>query len=210
LYNENYEMPPAPTDTSFASGGDGSGGAGAVRGLYRWQAAEADAGRRATILFSGSAHTAAREAAGELAEHYGVSAELWSATSYKRLREEALAVERLNRLHPSRPAEVPLVTALLNESSGPITAVTDFMAAVPDQIARFVPAGRPFHVLGTDGMGRSDTREALRRFFEVDTGHVVLTVLTGLVESGDIEPAVLADAIERYGIDPEAADPFVV
>jgi pyruvate dehydrogenase E1 component len=105
---------------------------------------------------------------------------------------------------------VPLVTALLNESAGPITAVTDFMTAVPDQIARFVPTGRPFHVLGTDGMGRSDTREALRRFFEVDTAHVVLTVLTGLVESGDIEPAVLSDAIQRYGIDPEAADPFII
>ena len=210
LYNENYAMPPASTDTSFAGGGDGGGAAGAVRGLYRWQPAATGAERRATILFSGTAHSAARTAADELAEHYGVATELWSATSYKRLREEALSVERLNRLHPSRPTEVPLVTRLLDESAGPITAVTDFMAAVPDQIARFVPAGRPFHVLGTDGMGRSDTREALRRFFEVDTGHVVLTVLSGLVESGDIDSAVLADAIERYGIDPDAADPFIV
>ena len=210
LYNENYEMPPATADTSFAGGGDGGGESGATRGLYRWQSPSDSLKHRATILFSGAAHSAAREAAAELAEHYGVGAELWSATSYKRLREEALSVERINRLHPSRKAQVPLVTRLLEESSGPITAVTDFMTAVPDQIARFAPSGRPFHVLGTDGMGRSDTREALRRFFEVDTGHVVLAVLTGLVEAGRLESEAINDAIKRYGIDADAPDPFIV
>ncbi len=123
-----------------------------------------------------SAHTAAREAAAELAEHYDVGAELWSATSYKTLREEAMSAERFNRLHPSQERRVPLVAQRLAAAEGPIVAVSDFMTLVPEQIIRFLP-GRTFVPLGTDGMGRSDTREALRRHFEVDTGHVVVGVL---------------------------------
>jgi pyruvate dehydrogenase E1 component len=84
------------------------------------------------------------------------------------------------------------------------------MKMVPEQIARFVPEGRPFHVLGTDGMGRSDTREALRRFFEIDMGHVVVAVLTGLLETGQVDSGAVDDAIKRYDIDPDAADPFIV
>jgi pyruvate dehydrogenase E1 component len=211
LYNENYVMPPVGEDTSFAAGGEGGVAAGAVRGLYRWQPApQGEFAHTATIVFSGSAQGAARLAAEELATHYGVGAELWSATSYKLLREEALSVERHNRLHPSQPAQTPLVTRLLAESSGPIVAVTDFMAAVPDQISRFVPADREMLVLGTDGMGRSDTREALRNFFEVDAGHVVVAVLTGLLHAGAVSADTVADAIGRYGIDPDAVDPYLV
>jgi pyruvate dehydrogenase E1 component len=202
LYNENYVMPARPDIEGLDEQ--------ILRGLYRWQAATEGPSTRATILFSGSAHTAARVAAEELAEHYGVAAELWSATSYKALREEALAVERSNRLHPSRERQIPLVTQLLHQTSGPITAVTDFMKAVPDQIARFVPRDAPFHVLGTDGMGRSDTREALRRFFEIDAGHVVVAVLTGLMEAGEVDASVVEDAIRRYDIDPDAVDPYLV
>ncbi|MFP5487572.1 MAG: pyruvate dehydrogenase (acetyl-transferring), homodimeric type, partial [Acidimicrobiia bacterium] len=152
LYNENYPMPALP------EGREDEFEAGAVRGLYRFAEAPEGPSKRATILFSGISHAAAREAASELAEHYDVAAELWSATNYKKLREEALAAERHNRLHPSQEPKVPLVTQLLGESAGPITAVSDFMKMVPEQIGRFVPEGRPFHVLGTDGMGRSDTR----------------------------------------------------
>jgi pyruvate dehydrogenase E1 component len=202
LYNENYQMPAQPEGDDVE--------AGIVRGLYRWQVAPEGPSKRATILFSGSAHSAARVAAAELAEHYDVAAELWSATSYKALREEALAVERRNRLHPSRDREVPLATRLLSETAGPITAVSDFMKAVPDQISRFVPRDRPWQVLGTDGMGRSDTREALRRFFEIDAGHVVVAVLTGLLDAGQVDAATVEDAIRRYEIDPDAVDPFVV
>ena len=155
-------------------------------------------------------HAAARAARDELAEHYDVGAELWSATNYKKLREDALAAERWNRLHPSQGPRVPLVTELLAESQGPITAVSDFMTMVPEQIARFVPDGRQFEVLGTDGMGRSDTREALRRFFEIDTGHVVVGVLTGLLRAGEVDDSVVADAIKRYDIDPDAVDPYLV
>jgi pyruvate dehydrogenase E1 component len=188
-----------------------------VEGLYKFadapviEGADIDA-KRATILFSGSAQGAAREAARELAEHYGVGAELWSVTSYKALRENGLVAERHNRLHPSGEAQVPLVARRLAESSGPITAVTDFMSAVPDQIRQFLPHSgedhRTFTTLGTDGMGRSDTREALRRFFEIDTGHVVVGVLAGLLADGKIEASVVEDAIARYDIDPDAVDPW--
>ena len=108
-----------------------------------------------------------------------MAAELWSATSYKRLREQALTTERWNRLHPDQAARTPRVTELLDDGEGPIVAVTDFMKAVPDQIARWVPAGRRFVPLGTDGFGRSDTREALRRHFETDAPHVVVATLAG-------------------------------
>ena len=148
----------------------------------------------ATILFSGVTHLPAREAAAELAEHYGVAAELWSVTSYKALREEGLSAERHNRLHPSGEQRTPLVAQRLAESAGPITAVSDFMAIVPDQIRQFVD-DRTFTTLGTDGMGRSDTREALRRFFEIDTGHVVVAVLSGLLADGKIEASVVEDAL---------------
>ena len=161
------------------------------------------------MLFSGSAQGAARAAAGELAEHFDVGVDLWSATSYKRLREDALATTRWNRLHPDQPARTPRVAELLADSPGPIIAVSDSMAMVPEQIARFLP-GRSFSPLGTDGMGRSDTREALRRFFEVDTGHVVVATLAALAAQGDVKPEVVTDAIRRYDIDPEAINPYLV
>ena len=201
LYNENYVMPEMPDTPGLAEA--------IVEGLYRFAEAPEGPSKRATILFSGSAQGAARQAVDELAEHYDVGAELWSATSYKALREEALSAERYNRLHPSQEERVPRVAQILAESSGPITAVTDFMAAVPEQVQRFVP-DRTFTSLGTDGMGRSDTREALRRYFEIDTGHVVVATLWGLLREGAVEASVVEDAIARYDIDPDAADPFLV
>jgi pyruvate dehydrogenase E1 component len=199
LYNENYPMPAMPERSDQ----------GIIDGLYRWAEAPDGPAKRATVLFSGSAHTAAREAAEDLAEHYDVGVELWSATSYKALRDEALATERTNRLHPGQEQRLPLVRRLLAESTGPIVAVTDFMKIVPEQIARFVP-DRLFVPLGTDGMGRSDTREALRHFFEVDTGHVVVAVLAALAEQGEVKSEVVAEAIARYGIDPEGVNPALV
>ena len=204
LYNENYQMPSVDPDRVAEIE------EGVIRGLYRFADAPEGPSKRATILFSGISQGAARAAAVELADHYDVAAELWSATSYKKLREEALSAERWNRLHPSQEKRVPLVTQLLDESQGPITAVSDFMRMVPEQINRFVPDGRQFNVLGTDGMGRSDTREALRRFFEIDMGHVVVGVLTGLLEAGQVDSGAVDDALKRYDIDVDAGDPFHV
>jgi pyruvate dehydrogenase E1 component len=116
-----------------------------------------------------------------------------------------MSVERANRLHPSRPAEVPYVTQQLADAEGPYVAVTDFMKAVPDQIARWVPG--PFSVLGTDGYGRSDTRAALRRHFEVDGPHIVVAVLSALAETGDAKAEEVDDAIRRHDINPDLPDP---
>jgi pyruvate dehydrogenase E1 component len=198
LYNENYPMPVAPDMPDLS--------AQIMRGLYRFAPAP-DASRKATLLFSGSAHGAAQAAAAALRERYDVGVELWSATSYKALRENALAAERWNRLHPTQTQRTPLVTELLAGTPGPIVAVTDFMKIVPEQVARWLP-GRNFTPLGTDGMGRSDTREALRRFFEIDEGHVVVAVLQALAGHGLVDTDLVAKAIADYGIDPDGMDPY--
>ncbi len=160
----------------------------------------------ASILFSGTAWQAAAEARELLAQDWGVAADTWSVTSYKALREEALSAERWNRLHPSGPPQTPLVTRSLAGGNGPVVAVSDFLRAVPDQVSRFVP--RWYTSLGTDGFGRSDTRETLRRFFEIDAAHVVVAVLDGLAATGRIPAATVEAAIARFGIDPGSGDPW--
>jgi pyruvate dehydrogenase E1 component len=196
IYNENLVQPVKPVGVEE----------GIMAGLYLWQKAPQETSHRAAIVFSGSAHAAARLAQQELAKHYDVGVELWSATSYKKLREEAMSVDRWNRLHPEEEKRVPYVTRLLENVVGPVVAVTDYMQAVPDLVARWVPA--TFSVLGTDGFGRSDTREALRRFFETDAGHVTVAVLSALAQDGVIPIERVAEAIKRYSIDPDLADPF--
>jgi pyruvate dehydrogenase E1 component len=161
--------------------------------------------RRAAIFFSGPAWQTAMDARELLARDWDVAAEAWSVTSYKALREDALSAERWNRLHPGQQARTPYITEVLSQNEGPVVAVTDFMKAVPDQVARWVPAH--FTALGTDGFGRSDTRAALRRHFETDAAHVVVAVLTALVELGEAKAEEVADAISRYGIDPDRPDP---
>jgi pyruvate dehydrogenase E1 component len=201
LYNENYPMPAMPADEAGHSVAEG-----VVKGLYRSDLGPSAAGPRATILFSGAAHTEALKAQAELTEHYGVSAELWSATSYQQLRVEALEVDRWNSLHPNEQPRVPWVTSQLERSQGPIVAVTDFMRMVPDQVSRWSP--RAWHSLGTDGFGRSDTRETLRHYFETDAPHIVLAVLNQLVAEGTLVPAAIEDAISRYDLATEGPVPW--
>ena len=196
LYNENYEQPAKPEGSDE----------GILNGLYQWAEMPSGAEHGSTILFSGPSHAAARQAQDELITHYGVGAQLWSATSYKKLREEAISAERWNRLHPSERRRIPMVTELLGNAPGVIVAVTDYMRAVPDQIARWVP--RSFTSLGTDGYGRSDTRAALRGFFETDAGHVVVATLAALAHEGRIGPRLVEDAIARYDINPDVGDPW--
>jgi pyruvate dehydrogenase E1 component len=150
---------------------------------------------------------AALEAQQLLAEHHDTAAEVWSATSYKTLRENALAVERWNRLHPTEVPRVPYISHVLGANGGgPTVAVTDYMKAVPDQVARWVPG--PFIPLGTDGYGFSDTRAALRRHFETDAPHIVVAALSGLAQLGDVKGETVAEAIRRYDLDPETVDPL--
>jgi pyruvate dehydrogenase E1 component len=195
LYNEVFAQPPMPEGAEE----------GIVRGLYRFAEAPDGCRHRATILFSGTGQGAAREAQELLAADHDVGAELWSVTSYKALREDALSVERWNRLHPTEQPRTPYVTEKLSEAEGPFVAVTDFMKVVPDQVARWVPG--PLVPLGTDGFGRSDTRTALRRHFETDAGHVVVAVLQALAQTGEGKQEAVADAIARYEIDADAPDP---
>jgi pyruvate dehydrogenase E1 component len=195
-YNENYEMPARPEGLSTDE---------IVSGLYRWAGAPEGTEAKATVVFSGTAQKAAREAQAALAER-GIGVELWSATSYKALREDALEVERWNRLHPLEAPRTAQVTEKLMSAAGPVVAVTDFMKSVPDQVARFVP--KQFVPLGTDGFGRSDTREALRRFFETDAAHVEVAVLSALAADGVVDGSVVHDAIKAHEIDADAADPI--
>ena len=198
LYNENLPMPPAPEGVEE----------GVLRGLYRYRAATEPRRHRAHILASGTAILAALEAQQLLSEHHDVAADVWSATSYQQLRNEALDVERWNRLHPQKRPRVPFVTAQLTQSPAAVVAVTDYVRAVPDQIARFVPG--TFTVLGTDGYGRSDTRDALRRHFETDAAHIVVAVLAALGREERIDPAVVSEAMDRYRIDPETPTPVLI
>jgi pyruvate dehydrogenase E1 component len=127
-------------------------------------------------------------------------------TSYKSLREDALSAERHNRLHPAAEPRIPRVTASLSGSEGPIVAVTDFVRAVPDQVARWMP--RRFTSLGTDGFGRSDTRQVLRRYFEVDAAHLVVAVLQGMTADETVPAGTVAAALRRYDIGADADDPW--
>jgi len=195
LYNENINQPAMPEGVED----------GVVRGLYLYRSAPGERKHRAQILASGTAMLAALDAQQRLFDDHDVAADVWSATSYKALREDALEAERWNRLHPTEVPRVAYVTEQLMGTEGPIVAVTDFMKAVPDQVARFVP--QPFIPLGTDGYGFSDTRAALRRHFEVDAANVAVTVLDGLAMTGAVKAEQVAEAITLYDLDPEAIDP---
>jgi pyruvate dehydrogenase E1 component len=154
---------------------------------------------RAQILASGVALRQAVTAQEMLARDWGVSADVWSATSWTELRREALACESWNMLHPDEPPREPYVTSLLSGRSGPVVAVSDWIKAVPDQIARWVPG--TFTSLGTDGFGFSDTRPAARRFFHVDAESITLAVLWELARTGAVDASFPARAITRYRLD---------
>jgi pyruvate dehydrogenase E1 component len=136
-----------------------------------------------------------------------VAAEVWSVTSFTELRREGLEVERWNRLHPDEAPRVSYVERALGDGVGPVIAATDYMRALPDGIRGFVPAA--YHVLGTDGFGRSDLRATLRRFFEVDRQHVAAAALSALVAEGAVDPADAAAAIAGYGIATETEAPWL-
>ncbi len=190
LQNENYPMPPMPEGAQE----------GILRGMYRYQSGEAKT-HRVQLLGSGCIMLQVLRAAEILAERYDVGADIWGVTSYQLLRREALECERYNRLHPEAEARVPYVSQSFAGSEGPVIAASDYMTLVQDQIARWVP-GR-YVALGTDGFGMSDTREALRRHFEVDAESIVIGALDALRLEGKVSGALVAQAIADLGVDPE-------
>ena len=198
LYNENYEMPPMPEGAAE----------GILKGLYKFKAGSEKHALKAQIFGSGPIIREALRAQEILAERFGVSADVWSATSYKLMRNDALATRRWNMLHPTDAPKKSYVESVLEKEQGVFVAVSDNIKIVPDQIAPWVPGG--LTTLGTDGFGRSDTRQALRRFFEVDAEAVAVATLHALAEKGQMEPGVVAKAAKELGLDPEKAYPELV
>jgi pyruvate dehydrogenase E1 component len=202
IYNEPY---PQPAEPDNFPGGQAALEQGILRGLYEYAPAPAPGTNgngdhpQAQILGSGVAVRAALQAQQLLADDWGVSASVWSATSWTELRRDAMAAEEWNLLHPDAEQRVPYVTQLLDGRPGPVVAVSDWIRAVPDQIARWVPA--TWTSLGTDGFGFSDTRAAARRFFNVDAESVTVAVLSQLAKRGEVKPDVLTKAIEKYKLD---------
>ena len=192
--NENYVHPALPPGSET----------GILRGMYRLQ--EGGRGKVRVQLFgSGTILREVLAAAELLEEEFGVPADVFSVTSFSELRREALDAERWNLLHPGEPRRVPYVQQCLEGLAGPFVAATDYMRIVPDQIREWVP-GR-YHVLGTDGYGRSDARAALRDFFEVDRRWVALAALKALADEGRLDVSTVRSAIERFGIDPGKPNP---
>jgi pyruvate dehydrogenase E1 component len=201
LYNENYPMPPKP---------DGAD-EGIIRGLYRFLAApeiEGEAKGRVRLVGSGAILPQALAAREILAQRFGVAAEVYSATSWQLLRRDALEAERWNRLHPAEAPRVPYVTQVLGLDGGPVVVVSDWVKALPDLLGRWLPAG--YVSLGTEGFGRSDTREALRGLFEIDASNVAVAALAALQRAGAIPARLVGDAIEALGIDPDKLDPLAL
>ena len=203
VYNEPYPQPAEPADFP---GGTAALEEGILRGLYLYSGTgQEEAERpgvsspRAQILASGVALRQALTAQEMLAADWGVSADVWSATSWTELRRDALACESWNMLHPGEPSRVPYVSSVLSDAPGPVVAVSDWIKAVPDQIARWVPG--TFTSLGTDGFGFSDTRPAARRFFHVDAESVTVAVLWELARSGAVDADLPAQAIAKYRLD---------
>ncbi len=200
LYNENYAMPRKPEGIDESI----------VRGLYRFQEAP-DGGPKALrvrLVGSGSILQQVLAAQGLLAEKFGVAADVYSAPSFQQLRREALGVDRWNRLHPDQTPRQPYVAQVLGPDGGPIVAVTDWMRAVPDMVSRWLPDS--YLSLGTDGFGRSDTREALRSFFEIDPPSIAAAALVALSRCDGLSERKAAKAIRELGINPDAIDPLSV
>jgi pyruvate dehydrogenase E1 component len=200
VMNENYEHPAMPDGVEK----------GILKGMYLLR--EGKARKNApTVQLLGSGTILREVIAGAdlLEKDFGVSADIWSVTSFNELRRDGIAVQRWNMLHPEAEPRRSHIESCLNERAGPVIAATDYMKMFADQVRGCLPA-RPFLVLGTDGFGRSDTREKLRGFFEVDRHYVAVAALKALADMEAVPPKKVAEAIKKYGIDPEKPNPTTV
>jgi pyruvate dehydrogenase E1 component len=200
LMNENYEHPALPSGAE----------AGILKGMYLLRESKSKSKSRVQLLGCGTILREVEAAAELLDKDWGVAADVWSATSFTELRRDGLAADRWNMLHPEAKPRLPYVTKVLQDRVGPVIASTDYMKAFADQIRPFIPKDGIYRVLGTDGFGRSDSRSKLRHFFEVNRCFVAIAALKALADQGEGKPKAVADAIKKYGIDPEKADPTTV
>jgi pyruvate dehydrogenase E1 component len=192
MYNEDYAMPEMPEGARE----------GILRGIYRLQKGKGEA--KAQLFGSGPILNEVVKAAQILAEKYKVETDVWSVTSYNELRRDALAAERWNRLHPGEKERMPYVVEALGTAVGPIIAASDYMKTIPDGLSPWL--GSRLVTLGTDGFGRSDNREHLRRHFEVNAESIVVATLSKLAREGKVKPEIAKKALTDLGIDPEKAD----
>ncbi len=196
--NEPLPMPAMPEGKDVAEG--------ILKGIYRFRAStKQEAKLRAQLFGSGTIMYEVLKAQQILEEKYGVAADVWSVTSYKQLYRDGNDCDRWNMLHPGEKPHVPFVTQALKDAPGVLVAASDYMKVLPESIAQWLP--RPLVALGTDGFGRSESRAALRDFFEVDAKHIVLATLTGLLRDKQIKLEVLQKAVKDLGINPEKANP---
>jgi pyruvate dehydrogenase E1 component len=205
LLNENYPMPGLKAGTE----------AEILKGMYLLEAAPpspAAAGAklapRVNLLGSGTILRESQEARKLLAAEWGVAANVWSCPSFNELARDGQACERTNLLHPLAEAVVPFVTQQLNPHAGPVIASTDYMKNYAEQIRAFIPKGRTFKVLGTDGFGRSDFRTKLREHFEINRHYIVVAALKSLADEGTVPMAKVAEAIAKYGIQADKINPL--
>jgi pyruvate dehydrogenase E1 component len=195
VMNEQYVMPPMPDGVRD----------GILKGMYRLKMAENRLGKLKAQLLGSGAILNEVVAAQKLLEDYGVAADVWSVTSYQELYREGHACERWNMLHPEQPQKVPYVTQCFKDAPGVIVAASDYLKVLPDAIDRWMP--RKIRSLGTDGFGRSEDRQRLREFFEVDARFIAVATLAELAKGGQIDPKIVAQAISDLGIDPEKKNP---
>ncbi len=198
--NETYVQPPMPEDRDEVR-------EGILRGMYLYERSETEnPAARVRLLGSGAILNEVREAARLLRERYSIASTVWSVTSYKLLYQDGLDTDRWNTLHPGQEPKTPLVQSLLEGEEGPVVAASDYVKTLPLSVARWIPA--PFVALGTDGFGRSESRSALRDFFEVDARHIALAALSALSRTGEVPRQVVSRAMEELRIDPETENPL--
>ena len=202
VMNENYEHPAMPEGAE----------ADILKGMYLFHKGQVDSGKtaapRVQLLGSGTIFREVIAAAELLKNDWGVDADLWGCPGFNELARDGNDTARWNLLNPTEKPRLSHVEACLNDTRGPVIAATDYIRQYADQIRAFVP--RRYTVLGTDGFGRSDTREKLRHFFEVDRRWVAVATLKALADEGSIDRSKVAEAIAKYGIDPKKPNPMTV
>ncbi len=194
--NELYSHPEMPAGTEE----------GIVKGIYPLKEV-GTSDKQVQLMGCGTILREVEKAAQMLADDWGVKSNIWSVTSFNELTREAQAIDRENRLGAA-VAKVPYITQCLVDKKGPVIAATDYMRNYAEQVRKYVPSR--YEVLGTDGFGRSDSRAALRDFFEVDANYITIAALNALVDEGEMQPSVVTDAIKKYGIDTNKPNPMTI